>query len=496
MKNIRIALVCCAALGAQTFPLSAQDSNPAPDEATTSPIKHVVVIYQENRSFDHYFGTYPFALNPPGEPAFPAADDTPSVNGFTSALLYRNYNKINPFRLGPAHAQTGDQTHEYTAEQKACNHGLMDKFVEFTGTTDEGQDPRQVMAYFDGNTVTALWNYAQHFVLSDNFYGTNFGPSTPGALNLISGQTHGATPPNLSTDSGPDTVDGSVIADPQPTGDIANTRESVRMHGRNVGNLLNAKGITWGWFEGGFRDPFATHIGSDGQPKTDYIPHHEPFQYYRSTANLQHLPPSSVAMIGRTDQANHQYDLVDFWSAAAAHHIPAVTYLKAAGYQDGHPGYSDPLAEQTFLVNTINALQKLPEWQNMAIIIAYDDADGWYDHVSPPIVQQSNTPEDAFSAPGMCGVARPNEFQARAGYGPRLPLLIISSFAKTNYVDHALTDQSSILRFVEDNWQLGRIGNQSFDEKAGSLLTAFDFDDHGHRVRPLFLDPTTGQPVK
>lgn len=289
MKNIRIALVCCAALGAQILPLSAQDSNPAPDEATTSPIKHLVVIYQENRSFDHYFGTYPFALNPPGEPPFSAADDTPSVNGFTPALLHRNYNKINPFRLGRAQALTGDQSHEYSDEQKACNHGLMDKFVEFTGTTEE------VMAYFDGNTVTALWNYAQHFALSDNFYGTNFGPSTPGALNLISGQTHGATPPNLSTDFGPDTVDGSVIGDPQPTGDIATTRDNVRMHGQNVGDLLNAKGITWGWFEGGFRDPFATHIGSDGQPKLDYIPHHEPFQYYRSTANLQHLPPSSVA---------------------------------------------------------------------------------------------------------------------------------------------------------------------------------------------------------
>ena len=237
------------------------------------------------------------------------------------------------------------------------------------------------------------------------------------------------------------------------------------------------------------------NIGSDGNKKGDYIAHHEPFQYYASTSNPHHLPPSSVAAIGHDgDQANHQYDLIDFWAAVDASNMPAVSYLKAPGYLDGHAGYSDPLAEQRFLVDTINRLQHRPEWRHMAIVIAWDDSDGWYDHVMGPVVSQSNDATfDALTDPGHCGTAPAGAYPGRCGYGPRLPLLVISRFAQRNFVDHGVTDQSSILRFIEDNWQLGRIGDDSFDEKAGSLWRMFDFDDHG-RDRRLFLDPATGEP--
>ncbi len=167
------------------------------------------------------------------------------------------------------------------------------------------------------------------------------------------------------------------------------------MSGKNVGDLLNAKNITWGFFEGGFRptnQPSTTvkavcgaaHKNIGGATVVDYIQHHEPFQYYMSTANPHHLPPTSVAMIGRTDQANHQYDLLDFWAAADSGHLPAVSYLKAGAYQDGHAGYSDPLDEQHFLVETINHLMRLPTWSSTAVIINWDDSDGWYDHVMAP----------------------------------------------------------------------------------------------------------------
>src|SRR5262249_15766925 len=154
--------------------------------------------------------------------------------------------------------------------------------------------------------------------------------------------------------------------------------------------LLNQENVTWGWFQGGFKPSSVVngvavcataHKNVAGATVTDYIPHHEPFQYYTSTANPHHLPPSSVAMIAHTDQANHQYDLSDFWDAADSGNLPAVSFLKAAAYQDGHAAYSDPLDEQTFLVNTINHLEQLPEWKSTAVIIAYDDSDGWYDHV-------------------------------------------------------------------------------------------------------------------
>src|SRR5271166_6292553 len=155
---------------------------------TTTPIRHVVVIFQENVSFDHYFATYPKALNLAAEPKFEAKPGTPTVNGLNQTLLTGNQNSLQPNRLAPSQAATADQDHEYMAEQQAFDHGLMDQFVQFTGSPENG-GPSFVMNYFDGNTVTALWNYAQHFSMSDNSYGTVTGPSTPGALNLISGQT-------------------------------------------------------------------------------------------------------------------------------------------------------------------------------------------------------------------------------------------------------------------------------------------------------------------
>jgi phospholipase C len=481
---------CIAALlvaAASVHPSIAGEDDDSND--TAYPISHVVVIFQENVSFDHYFATYPFAENPPGEPAFHAKKDTPSVNGLNEALLTKNPNSLQPQRIDRSHVNTADQDHDYQAEQEAFDHGLMDKFVEFTGTP-QGTGPSKVMDYFDGNTVTALWHYAQHFALNDNSYGTAFGPSTPGALNLISGNTHGATP----TDLAGTTVQGTVIGDADPTGDIASSGTTIQLSGKNVGDLLNAKGLTWGFFEGGFDNPNASHIGSDGNPKTDYIPHHEPFQYYPPTANPSHLPPTSVDAIGKTDQANHQYDITRFWEALHAHKLPAVSFLKAPAFQDGHAGYSDPLLEQQFLVTTINELQKSPEWNRMAIIIAYDDSDGWYDHVMSPIVNQSQTESDVFTGSGATGTNAPlGGFQGRAGYGPRLPLMVISPFAKENFVDHTITDQSSILRFIEENWKLGTLGDGSFDALAGSLLNMFDFDHRNESDRRLFLDPNTGE---
>jgi phospholipase C len=468
---------------------AAQD---AAETKTKTPIKHVVVIFQENVSFDHYFGTYPNALNPAGEPQFKALPNTPAVNGLTKELLSHNPNAANPRRLDRTEAVTDDMDHEYKDEQKAFDNGLMDKFVEYTAG---GKDKSLVMDYYDGNTVTAMWNYAQHFAMSDNSYGTVFGPSTPGALNLISGQTHGATgylKGEKQANIEDNVVNGTVIGDPDPYFDKASNpnRAQAAMSGKNVGDLLNEKNITWGWFQGGFRDTTAKHANIAGKFQTDYNPHHEPFQYYKSTSNPDHLPPSSTDMIGKTDQANHQYDLEDFWRAADTGHLPAVSYLKAANYQDGHAGYSDPLDEQHFLVDTINHLQKLPEWKETAVIIAYDDSDGWYDHVASPVVNHSNDPEND-SAPAL-GKPDLGDYQDRAGYGPRLPLLVISPYAKANFVDHTLTDQTSILRFIEDNWNLGRIGDYSFDEKAGSLENMFDFSN-GHKNKRLFLDPITGE---
>ncbi len=496
------------AISALTLAALVADSTAiATASATTTPIHHVVIIFQENVSFDHYFGTYPVAANPSGEPVFVAKSGTPSVNGLSGGLMTANPNGVNPFRLDRTQAATCDQDHDYLPEQQAFDFGLMDKFPQYAGVgapgcPDYGHGQNLVMGYYDGNTVTAIWNYAQNFAMSDNSFDTTFGPSTPGAINLVSGQTNGATPANQVDD----TVDGTVIGDPQPTGDVCTTRDNATMSsGQNIGDLLNAHAVTWGFFQGGFDLTVTNPNGTTGCKRThtsvwtgvnkvDYIPHHEPFQYYASTANPTHARPSSIANIGFTDAANHQYDSNDFFAAAAAGNLPAVSFLKAPGYQDGHAGYSSPLDEQTFLVNTINLLEKLPQWADTAVIIAYDDSDGWYDHQMGPIVSQSNTSYDALTGSGACGTASGGAAQGRCGYGPRMPLLVISPFAKRNFVDHTVTDLSSIPRFIEDNWQLGQIGGGSFDAVAGTLRNMFDFTP-SNLVRRLFLDPATGKPV-
>jgi phospholipase C len=500
---------------------------------TATPIKHLVVIFQENISFDHYFGTYPNAVNPPNEPPFHAAPGTPAVNGFTDGLLFNNPNYLNsavnttsvsnPFRLDRSEAATADQDHDYLNEQQAFNAGMMDSFPKYTGTP--GPPPAGqttgglVMGYYDGNTVTAYWNYAQHYAMSDNSYGTNFGPSTDGALNLISGQLNGVVDSvNASADVVADGSGGlTLVSDADPVGDVCSTTTGAQlaMSGLNVGDLLNSRGISWGFFEGGFDLTLKNADGSTGCSRTttsavtktkkaDYIPHHQPFQYYASTQNLKHTRPSSPSTVGIDgDPANHQYDTHDFYDAVSAGNFPAVSFLKAPGYQDGHAGYSDPLDEQTFVVNVINFLQKQKDWDSTAVVIAYDDSDGWYDHQMGPIVNQSASAQDALTGVGLCGassaiVSLPGvtgaHAQGRCGYGPRLPLLVISPYAKHNYVNHGVTDQTSILRFVEDNWLDSQRITGSFDQLAGKLNPMFDF----HRspsTQPLLLDPTTGEPT-
>ena len=479
---------------------------------TATPIKYLIVIYQENVSFDHYFATYPNASNSnkSGEPQFYPKASTPSVNGLSASLLTDNPNTVNPFRIPRSNASTCDNDHSYTRLQEAYNGGLMDRFVE-TNDVSKGCSPSITMGYYDGNTVTALWNYAQHFSMSDNFFGTTFGSSTPGHINLISGQTHGASPQYLNTSYHGENIwfisNGTLIFDANPLYDkcfnpATKSFPLASMNGTNVGDLLNNKNVTWGWFQGGFKptnmtaegdpDCGSEHRNLQGKQLVDYLPHHEPFQYYRTTANPDHLPPKSVQMIGHTDQANHQYDISDFWDVVQSGNLPSVSFIKAPAFQDGHAGYSNPLDEQTFVVDTINRIQKLPEWNNTAIIIAYDDSDGWYDHVMPPIISQSDDSKtDALLGKGLCGESSPDEYKDRCGHGPRLPLILVSPFSKVNYVDHQITDQTSILRFIEDNWNLGRLGDQSFDAKAGTILNMFNLSA-GHYAEKLFLNSSNG----
>ena len=580
-----LAALCAALAVVGTFPTPtfAQEQ-----PGTRTPVKHVIVIFNENISFDHYFGTYPLAQNKPGETPFWGSFGAPADNlltplnpnffftpEFTENLLTKNPNgpngsgeafngtsAANPFRLAPSQAATADQNHAPKPEQIAYDNGKMDQFPGSTGTagpppsatatSEAALSKGLTMGYFDGNTVTAMWNYAQHFVLFDNMYTSQFGPSTPGAINLISGQTNGfANSTNIVSGgallhNSHEIFDGqggfTLIGDAEPLGDVCSSTSSdnVQMAGKNIGDLLNAKGITWGWFQGGFNLGLTNANGSNGCHRStpnvvpgyggvaqaDYVEHHQPFQYYASTANLTHARPSSTWAIGKTleqdgvtkDPANHQYDTDDFFTALADGNLPAVSFLKPPSYQDAHPGNSDPIDEQTFVVDTINAVMQSPFWSSTAIIITYDDSDGWYDHQMPPIVNPSfSSTVDALNGAAVCdtGVQQGHPVvktplngvlgkpvQGRCGYGTRIPMLVISPLASIGAVDHTLTDQSSVIRFIEDNWLNGERVQPggSFDTIAGDLTHVFAqgafFGGTGSAAaRKLVLNPNTGAPV-
>lgn len=521
----RAGLAGVVAAGAIAAGLQFADAGGAGDDATKWPIKHVVVLFQENTSFDHVFGTYPNAANLPGEIPFTPAAGTPSINGLTPTLLTANPNKGNPRRIAPSEnvaRMACGNTHGYTEEQQAFNGGLMDKFVE--RTQGSGCGSSGVLDYVDGNTVTGLWNYANHYAMSQSTYGTGFGPSTIGAIELVSGNTATATDElGNAIASIPGYVNNGTIynnLNPPAAFDGCSGGTTYALGAKsgaaalgagntskNVGDLLNIKNVSWGWFQGGFTPTSfgakdatyptkgrpscgASHVNEAGANGADYDPHHNPFSYYKSTSNPEHLPPT--ATIGDDDQANHNYDLSYFESSVAAGALPAVSFVKAGHYQDGHPGYSDPIDEQRFLVKEINAIENSPLWDSTAIFIAWDDSDGWYDHQSPPNVRTSSSPQDALSGPGQCGDPGAGHpvTNDRCGYGPRLPLLAISPYAKVNYVKSTANDQTSVLKFIEDNWNLGSIGPDSTDSSAASLESMFDFS--APKAGKLLLDPDTG----
>ena len=356
----------------------------------------------------------------------------------------------------------------------------MDSFVQNVSVdtcTGEYGAPGLTMDYYDGNTVTGLWNYAQQYAMSDNSYDTTFGPSTPGALNLVSGQTHGfrevdsvtgkqVPTPGTYVLVAPDKNGvGTVINDPDPAYDDCSdanhtsTNTLAAATGQNIGDLLNNRGVSWGWFQGGFAPTTAAtdqqlrgvrreahqHRRRAGRPTTARTTTRSSTTSRRRTRTTSPRPiwPRSATTAG---QPRVRPELVR-QGGQANNSLPAVSFVKAAEYQDGHAGYSDPIDEQHFLVNEINLLQKSPEWKSTAVVIAYDDSDGWYDHAFVAPQNGSSTSQDTTMCSSQTNVTA--GYQGRCGPGPRLPLLVISPYAKTNFVDHTATEQASITKFIE-----------------------------------------------
>lgn len=382
--------------------------------ATKSPIKHVVVIFQENRSFDNYFGTYPTA------PGFHSLPNTPAVNGIPAGSynLDENGNKVAPYHF-TNNDQTLDVNHGFDDMVKAYDNGKMDQFYAMSEKHTKGSGVI-AMGYYDYNQLPAYWQYAQHFALADNWFQPVFGPSTPGALYLVAAQSG--------------TKDQQIKGDPTPKNNFGGDKSAglnYNLTYKNIGDELTASNIPWGWYQGGY-----------AAKDDSYSSHHNPFQYFQNYEDGKYN--------------NNLKDYNDLASDIDKGQLPAVTYVKAAYGEDEHPGtgnQSTPAAED-FSVKTINKIMTSQYWKDTAVIVTYDESGGYWDHVAPPQVD-----------------AGPDGLQ---GDGPRVPALVISPYAKKNYVSHVQYDTTSILKFIEWNFGVAALNNR--DANASNILDMFDFN--------------------
>ncbi len=370
-----------------------------------------------------------------------------------------------------------------------------------------------VMGYWDGNAVQALWRYAQAGTLSDNFHQLTYGPSTLGHLYL----TFGTTGP-LSAPQAADGALAKALAERLVTRDAmgqyfmsenlmpalddcseavledipGETRSPLRVivNAANLGDRLNAGGVSWGWFNAGFRSASGSAnckgsgLSQFGTSAPEYSAGTEPFQYSKTTSNPRHVPPLP-GEVGHAGPANHQYDLSDFAQALQDDLLPAVSFLKPKTYQSGHGDFSGPTDEQLWLVNVMNLIQTSGVYArgDTAVIITQDDSDGTYD----PVLL---APEQTWNGGTMIGP------------GPRLSFVLVAPWARRNFVDSVHTDQSSVARFIKYNWGLGDapMNPYSTEETSGSLLSMFDFDQPVE-TKPVLLycdgspyDGSTGTP--
>ncbi|HEX2647519.1 MAG TPA: alkaline phosphatase family protein [Candidatus Dormibacteraeota bacterium] len=476
MTALLASAACIAAVLASGVVAGAEENE------SDSPIKHTIILYQENISFDHYFGTYGHGAN-----GIPAGSKLVHTNG---ALTWGPY---SPTQLsGATQSRTCDVDHGYADMIKMSNHGAMDMFLQLGNdktVTNPSANSAATCPSFEtaapapGANLTALangyytgkagdpnaplqnyWKLASQYTLADNFFQGVYGPSTPGAEWLVA-------------------ATNNTTGDPNPIGDKCDDYPA-QINPQTIPNLgaeASKAGVSWAWFQGGFGT--CTTANPTG---TGYSAHHDPFQYFSSTADLNH----TYAMVPTFNSPNsnqHQRDLSLLYDALSGTAVggtvpklPAISWVKAPAIDDGHPGYSGPALEDAFIGELVAKLQASRYWKNTALFIAFDETGGWWDHVAPPdlggpfatwVNGQPNF--SGCQYPGVPGAAC-----GEAGLGPRMPVLVISKFARHGFVDHTLLNTASLDRWVESNYELpalGVWGNR--DRTAGSLRSAFNFEE-------------------
>lgn len=419
-------------------------------------IQHIVVIYLENRSFDHLYGLFPGAnglsnaggaaiqTNRDGKPyvALPPAMQT-EVKPPIADKRFPDNLPNRPFDIAAyasPNQKTSDLVHRFYQNQMQINGGRNDQFVAFS---DAGA---LSMGYYDGRDLP-LWKYAEQYTLADNFYQAAFGGSFLNHFWLVCACTpHYPDAPaglrvslddkgNLLKDA-PLTPDGYAVNTIQPyymphkpsLSDKKTTLPPQTLP--TIGDRLSEKGIDWAWYAGGWNDALS------GWPAPSFQFHHQPFAYFSQYAD------------GSENKAKHLKDETDLMAAIDRGTLPPVSFYKPLGIHNEHPGYSDVATAEKHVANIIAKIVHSPLWKNTAIIVTYDENGGFWDHAAPPKGD-------------------------RWGPGTRIPTIIISPYAKRKYVDHNVYDTTSILKFIETRFALSPLGER--DAQANGLLGAFDF---------------------
>jgi phospholipase C len=418
-------------------------------------IEHVIVIYQENWSFDGLFGKFPGAnglanatptsiaqTDREGRPyaMLPRAIDTRPATPIVDSRIEAGL-PVAPFNLAhyvPPTSRAGNPVHRFYHQQQQINGGRMDRFVAWTNVGG------LVMSYYDA-TDMPLGRLAQEFVLADNFFHAAFGGSFLNHMWLVCACTPlwPDAPADLRArldDKGGLITDGEV----SPEGYVVNTAYTVNtphparitdprhlvpnLTLPTIGDRLDDKGISWAWYSGGWSDAIA------GKPHPRFAYHHQPFAYFAKWAD------------GSAAKARHLKDEADFLHDVAAGRLPAVSFVKPLGTQNEHPNSSEPMTGQRHVAELVQAVRASSIWPRALIIITYDENGGRWDHVAPPVVD-------------------------RWGPGTRVPTVIVSPLAKRGHVDHTRYDTTAILKLIETRWGLAPLGTR--DAAQGGLPGAF-----------------------
>jgi phospholipase C len=427
-------------------------------------IQHVVVIMQENRSFDHYFGTYP------GADGIPMARGAPSVcapDPETGACVQPFHDAQDQNRGGP---------HGAADAAADVDGGKMDGFIRQArarpGRCGAAFDPRcgggaapDVMGYHDAREIPNYWTYAREFVLQDQMFEPNASWSLPAHLFMVSEwSARCATSDPMS-----------CVNELQTPDRLAGRRGRRGRPGRrpdyawtDLTYLLHQAGVRWAYYvaEGTQPDCADDAATCQDQPQRAGTPEiWNPLPWFETVRQDRELP--------NIQTVSH------FFEAARNGTLPAVSWVVPNGRVSEHPP-ALVSAGQAYVTSLVNALMQGPEWNSMAIFLAWDDWGGFYDHVVPPKVDQN-------------------------GYGLRVPGLVISPYARRNYIDHQVLSFDAYVRFIEDDFLGGRRIDPATDGRPdrrpdvretapqlGDLTRDFDFGQAPRGPLVLPLNPPPG----